>query len=217
MKKCVTFRRLAFANVAFALLLSYPVNGQKTILRQTGTVKPEETSSAKAADARKKGERESPAQKALHGPVILPQPGSETLAASSPGVARDGKTQAGAAKEQPPAAAANCDWTLLVLNEVGAFHLFSSGIPCLGCRISSDLSQSDAGVLGFSKNPTGPWTETLTIFTDINFAGNGTSETFYLKGVSAGASTVHAQNFWSQTSVPFRVEPCACPEIPTVP
>jgi hypothetical protein len=216
MRNSVNRRRLAFALAACALVLGTPAYGQKTTMRRSETVKPQ-TSSAATAAGKKKGTQVAAAQKAIHGPLVLPQSGPRASAAQSTGIAKAGKTQSEAAQDTPQPSAAECDWTLLVLNEVGAFHLFSSGIPCLGCHISSDLSQSAAGVLGFSKSPTGPWTETLTIFTDINFAGSGTSETFYIKGLSAGPSTVFAQNFWSATSVEFRVEPCACPEIPVVP
>jgi hypothetical protein len=83
--------------------------------------------------------------------------------------------------------------------------------------MGTDMSQTVPGVIGFSKSPTGPWTETLTVFTDLNFQGNGVSETFYIKGVSPGTTTWHGQNIWSFFDQEMHVIACACPEIPIVP
>ena len=213
MRKSVDRWRLASATAACALCLPTPAYGQKTTLRSLGTVKPE-TSSAEDAAGKKKGAQVSPLQKAIHGPVILPQP--RVGAAARAGGARAGKAATDAA-QQPEAAAAECDWTLLILNEVGAYRLFSYNIPCLGCRITNDLTPATAGILGLSKSPTGPWTDTLTISTDIGFTGSGLSERFYIKGLTAGQTNLHAQNAWSFTDAIWRVEPCACPEIPVVP
>jgi hypothetical protein len=146
--------------------------------------------------------------------IVVTQSIAESGQASNPSKAAP--NQATGVKDQN-VLSPECSWTLLLLNEVGQYYLISTGVPCLGCTIPNDLSQTAAGVLGFSHSPAGPWSETLTVYTTLDFSGNGTSELFYIKGQSSGASTFHGQNFWSSFNVDFQVVPCACPNIPIVP
>ncbi|MGZ5434986.1 MAG: hypothetical protein ACXWID_02445 [Pyrinomonadaceae bacterium] len=143
-------------------------------------------------------------------PDVLPQ--SDNRSSSQ---AKSAKTQTETAAAAP--LSPECSWTLLLLNEFKSYQLVSSGVPCLGCRIATNLSQSTAGILGFSSSPSGPWSETHTVYTNLDFSGNGVSELFYIKGLVVGESTVHAQNPWSSIDVEFQVQPCACPSIPIVP
>lgn len=143
-------------------------------------------------------------------PDVLPQSDNR-----SPSQAKSAKTQTETAAAAP--LSPNCSWTLLLLNEYKAYELYHAGVPCLGCRIPNYLSQYPAGILGYSTSPLGPWTETLTVYSDIDFSGNGVSERFYVKGLAIGTSVFHAQNDWGYLDVEFQVQPCACPSIPIVP
>jgi hypothetical protein len=146
-------------------------------------------------------------------PVVLVLPRADR---SGPSAKAPKPTNQAAAQSQAPLNP-ECSWSLLLLNEVGSYYITHYNMGCLGCRIGTDLSQSTPGILGFSLSPSGPWSETLTVYSQLDFSGNGTSEVFYIKGLTSGASTFHGQNLWSSFDVDFQVVPCACPEIPIVP
>jgi hypothetical protein len=208
MKKCVKCLLLLFLLTIVLLPQSAP--GQAKITLEKGTGK--KTSNSEVAAPSKIVKPSGQAE--LNSPVVLVQP--------SP-IANNATAEKAKPNKQPTQAQARtsesleCSWTLLLLSEVGSYHLIITGVPCLGCNLPSELSQSTAGVLGFSHSPSGPWTETLTVYTQLDFSGNGTSENFYIKGLTPGASTFHAQNFWSSFNIAFQVVPCTCPEIPIVP
>jgi hypothetical protein len=212
MKKNVRHRVLAGALLASALLLPPPAPGQtSTTLRRGPDPKP-----AEAAAGRNESRRPPAPPAGEHGAVILAQP---KAAAPSERQAAPSTTQAESSQSTAQAESLQqCDWTLLLVNEVGAYNLFSSGVPCLGCRISNDLTHSVPGTIAFSHSPTGPWSQTLTVYTNLNFSGNGQSETFYIKGFVVGDTTLTAHNSWGPDFViDFRVMECACPEITATP
>lgn len=198
-------------SLTIAFLLSpQSASGQATIKLEKGAGR---KTAAPAADANSKIVKPLD-QTEQHRPIVLIQPRAQTSSGSTDSAkAKNQTTEAQTQATMAP----ECSWALLLLNEVGPFHIISTGIPCLGCRIPNELSQSTAGVLGFSHSPSGPWSETLTVYTQLNFSGNGTSDIFYIKGQATGNSTFHAESFWASNSVDFQVVPCACPEIPIVP
>lgn len=200
---------LSFSLASIFLLSTQSVAGQATIKLEKGTSKKSSKVGADAASKIVKPQGQADEQRPIVS--VLPRVGTSSRQA---GLAKPTNQTREA---QGPNALTSCDWTLLLLNEVGAYYLILQNVPCLGCNLPSELSQSTPGVLGFSHSPTGPWTETLTVYTQLDFSGNGTSEDFYIKGVNTGASTFHAQNFWSSFDFPFQVHPCSCPEIPIVP
>jgi len=204
--KCVL---LSFSLAVVFLLSTQSAAGQAKITLEKGTSKKTSKSEAGAASKIVK----PPGQADEQRPIVSVMPRVETSSPST-GSAKPINQTAGAQGQSP---LTSCDWTLLVLNEVGAYYLILQNVGCLGCNLPTELSQSTPGILGFSHSPTGPWTETLTVYTQLDFSGNGTSEDFYIKGQAAGTSTFHGQNFWSSFDVPFQVHPCSCPEIPIVP
>ncbi|HSE16367.1 MAG TPA: hypothetical protein VLB46_04915 [Pyrinomonadaceae bacterium] len=119
--------------------------------------------------------------------------------------------------ETPESPQAPCTFTVLIAGEVMETWLELSGVPCILCTVPSDLSHSNASILGLSLSPNGPWTEELTVMTTLNAQGNGTSEHFFIKGEAEGISILHIQGFLASNDYEFRVVPCACPEIPIVP
>jgi hypothetical protein len=209
MNKTLNCILLLFFLAILILVSPHNAAGQGKIKLEKGTSKktndPKANATAKIAMPRDQVDQ--------HRPVIfvLPRPGAGGFSTET---AKSGNQ---VAQIQEPSSPSTCDWTLLLLNEVGSYYLTLQNVGCLGCNLPTELSQSTAGVLGFSHSPTGPWTETLTVYTQLDFSGNGRSEDFYIKGVNTGASTFHGQNFWSSFDVPFQVQPCSCPEIPIVP
>jgi hypothetical protein len=146
--------------------------------------------------------------------MILPNANSGTNATEPPRQAKQDTTRTAT---EAPSPATQCNFSLLILNEVIQTYLINTGVPCLGCTIPNDLSQSPSGVLGFSKNPAGPWTDTLTVNAFINFQGNGNSELFYIKGLSLGSTTLHMHSPWADNFFDFQVQNCSCPTIPIAP
>jgi hypothetical protein len=207
MNNSVKYVLLSFS-LTIVLLLPQSTAGQATIKLENG---PNKKTSKHEADAASKIVKPL-GQADEHRPIVLVLPQVETSSPSTESAKRT--NQATDALVQSPT---SCSWTFLLLNEVGTYWLILSNVGCLGCNIGTDLSQTTPGILGFSHSPSGPWTETLTVYTQLDFSGNGTSETFYIKGQSSGASTFHAQNFWSSFNIDFQVAPCSCPEIPIVP
>lgn len=218
MRKSVKRGVLIGALVVLPLIPLKSASGQtSTTLRPSGDRRQEKA--APAAAAAERSNREQLTDKGVgHEAVVLPQPPAQAPVVKSAD-SKQGALAEGQAAQAPveTTAGAGCSLTMLLVNEVSGFYLVSQGVPCLGCTISTDLSQSAPGILAFSKSATGPWTETLTVSTTLDFSGNGTSELFYVKGLVIGPTIVHAQNFWSSTDLDFEVVPCACPEIPVVP
>lgn len=198
-----------FCIVGFLLVAAGIQAQDKLKLRPVSTASTGRNAKAEESTGKQK-KIQLPPQSPGTRPEVLPQSDNR-----SPGQTKSAKTQTETAAPAP--LDPECSWTLLLLNEFHGYQLVSSSVPCLGCRIATNLSQSTAGILGFSSSPSGPWSETLTVYTDLDFSGNGVSETFYIKGLVVGASTFHAQNPWSSIDVDFQVVTCACPSIPIVP
>jgi hypothetical protein len=202
---------LKFASTCLAMSItlvfgSVSAMGQAKIsLQNTKTEKPEADKPAKPVQTN------GPNAPLL---MVLPDPKSGPSAAEAPRQSKTGTTQTAT---EAPSPATQCNFTLLMVNEFFQTFLVNSGIPCLGCTIPEELSQSTSGVLGFSKNPNGPWTDTLTVNAFINFQGNGNSEPFYIKGLTVGTTVLHMHNFWADNFYEFEVQNCACPTIPVVP
>jgi len=201
---------LKFLSVCLAMSITMVVGsvsaiGQAKISLQNKKEKPEADKTVKPVQAN------GPNAPLL---MVLPDPKSGPSVAEAPRQSKTGATQTAT---EAPVPATPCNFTLLIVNEFFQTYLVNSGIPCLGCTIPEELSQSTPGVLGFSKNPDGPWTDTLTVNAFINFQGNGNSEPFYIKGLTAGTTTLHMHNFWADNFYDFQVQNCECPAIPIVP
>jgi hypothetical protein len=210
MNKSVKFVLLSSSFTILLLLSPHRALAQATIKLERGTDK--KTSKLAANPATKI--KNPSAQIEPHSPIVLVQPRAQPSNSSVTPV--QPKSEAADAKAVTPTSP-ECSWSLLLLNEVGPYELVLTGVTCLGCRIPTQLSQSTAGILGMSNSPSGPWTETLTVYTQLDFSGNGVSDTFYLKGQAAGPSTLHAQNPWASNNYDFQVQLCTCPDIPIVP
>ena len=132
----------------------------------------------------------------------------------------DGKkstTTSAAQTQTNEAPLTSCDFTLLLLDEVGAYELVITAPFCPMCPVPTDVTHSNSSILGLSLSPNGPWTENIMVMTTLNASGVGVSETFYVKGEAAGASTIHFDSLFDQFDIEFHVVPCICPEIPIVP
>jgi|SRR5882672_9772318 len=188
------------------LFQTQSVAAQASIKLEKGTIKKtsksEPDASIKIAVPKGRADEQRPIIEILPPPKIN-EPSTESAAT---------KDQAG-----PSAPLSPCNFSLLLVNEIFQVYLVNSGVPCLGCTIPNDVSQSVPGVLGFSTNPAGPWTDTLTVSAYIDFSGNGNSEPFFIKGVTAGSSTMHMHSPWADNYFDFQVQNCSCPEIPIVP
>lgn len=205
-------RLLLLFTLAIAFLLPQSAAGQAKITLGPGKEEISKTSKSEADTSSRIGKPTGRAE--LHRPILSVQP------RSNPGGAASAATKANeqqVTETQQAESLLDCDFSLLLVNEVFGTYLINTGVPCPGCTIPNYLSQSVNGVLGFSKNPTGPWTDTLEISAQINFSGNGNSEVFYIKGVSAGISTMRMQSPWADNYFDFQVQNCVCPSIPVVP
>lgn len=192
------------------LLFTVSIQDQaRSTLRRTSA--PQERN-VRAEDSTEKQKKvQLPPQSPWARPVVLPQSNNR-----SPSEIKSAKTQTETAAAAP--LSGECGVTLLAVDEMSVWHFEYWNVPCLGCRISTFLTQSSPGILGFSKNPAGPWTETLTVFTDLDFSGHGVSEAHYIKGLSVGTSTLHTQDGWTAPiNIDFEVVTCTCPSIPIVP
>lgn len=195
--------------LAVSLLLPISVSAQARSTAHPVTSVPSEKTTK--ADASKVKRAKSAVTTGQTRPLILAQPGN---AGSSQGK----ETSAKKTTQAPTPLSGECGWTLLLLNEYHGWYLEYWGVSCLGCRISTNLSQSTPGILGYSTSPNGPWTETLTIYTDIDFSGHGLSEVYYTKGLAIGTTTFHTQDAWTPPiDIEFQVHNCSCPSIPVVP
>ena len=208
MNKSVECLLLLFS-LTIVFLLPQSAPGQARISLEKGTGK--KTSNREVGASSKIVKPSGQAEE--NRPVVLVQPSPQLNSATTESATPKRQT----AEAPGQSAITECSWALLLLNEVGSYYLTITGVTCLGCNLPTELSQTTLGVLGFSHSPSGPWSETLTVYTQLDFSGNGTSENFYIKGQAPGISTFHGQNFWSSFDVDFQVVPCTCPEIPIVP
>jgi hypothetical protein len=198
-----------FCLVGFLLLTAGIQAQDKLTLRPASGAPTGRNAKAEESTGKQKKVQLSPQSPGTR-PDVLPQ--SDNRSSSQ---AKSAKTQTETAAPAP--LSAECSWLLLLLNEYKAYEIVHIGVPCLGCTIPNYLSQYSPGVLGYSKSPQGPWTETLTVYSDLDFSGNGVSERFYIKGLALGTSIYHAQNDWGYQDLEFQVQPCACPSIPILP
>ena len=89
-----------------------------------------------------------------------------------------------------------------------------------------DVSQTNAGVLGFSTSPNGPFTETIRIPMTLDGTGSGQA-TYFIKGLSAGHTVITetstqcgggtAQCAGVIPPADYTVKGCDCPSIPSIP
>ncbi len=166
-----------------------------------------ESTTSKASNPAQTNDPNAPA-------LVSPDVQIGTSVTDSPQAANQNATQSVA---EAPLPAPPCNISLLTVNEVFPAVLVNSGVPCLGCTIPNQLSQNPSGILGFSKFPNGPWTDTLSLTAQIDFSGNGESEPFYIKGLTVGTTLMHMHSPWADNFFEFHVENCACPTIPIVP
>lgn len=208
MIKNLKFYSACFALAISAIFGSVSASGQAKISIQSSAKKNEKAEADKPA---KSVQANGP-----NGPILMILPNADlgATATAGPRQVKQGTTQTVTEALSP---ATPCNFTLLIVNEFFQTYLINSGVPCLGCLIQNDLSQSPSGVLGFSKSPNGPWTDTLTVNAQINFQGNGNSEPFYIKGLTVGTTTIHMHSGWADNFFDFQVQNCACPTIPIVP
>ena len=142
--------------------------------------------------------------------AVVPRDDGKKSTAPSTAQTQTGEAQA---QESP---LDSCGFTLMVTGEINELWLEVS-VGCILCTLPSQISHSNASVLGFSMSPNGPWTEELTVMTTLNTQGQGQSEHFFVKAETPGATIFHAENFFASSDTEFRVVPCSCPEIPIVP
>lgn len=185
--------------LACVLVFSTQANsGQSTIqIQKSSKGKPSEASAKKIV--------KPTGQAAVNPPDISILPGDEKAKSTQPTISETQSLHT------------SCDWTLLLLEEVGAYELVITAPFCPFCVIPTELTHSNSSILGFSLNSGGPWTESIMVMTTLNGSGVGVSETFYVKGEAVGASTIHADSLFDQYDIEFQVAACACPEIPIVP
>lgn len=81
------------------------------------------------------------------------------------------------------------------------------------------ITQTTAGIVGYSLSPAGPFTPTLNIIIHTDGAGNGQSADIYIQGLTVGGTTTYGQSPYGFTnSINFTVLPqCNCPPVPVVP
>ena len=129
------------------------------------------------------------------------------------------QSSAQSATPSAPALTAPCVLTtLLVLDDVRTATTRLFNYPP-GQTFTVTMTQTNAGILGYSNNPTGPFTETLNISITTDGSGNGESALFYIQGLSTGQTTSYGlAPLGPTTSNDFTVLPqCNCPAIPVVP
>jgi len=202
MNKRVKGALLALPLMSALLYSVHPSSGQGK-----GTIKLQKTAEVK----RDKKVVQPSGQALVNHPDLSVLPGNDGKKSSAPSTA-----QTQTSETQSPAPQDPCSFTLLVTGEVNELVLIVS-VGCIMCTLPSQITHSDASVLGLSMSPNGPWTEEITVWTTLNAQGQGTSEPFYVKGETPGTTIFHAENFFASSNTEFRVVPCACPEIPIVP
>jgi len=118
-----------------------------------------------------------------------------------------------------PAPAESCVLTtLLVLDDVRTATARLFNYPP-GNTFTVTMTQTNAGILGYSLNPTGPFTETINVSVTTDGNGNGESGPFYIQGLNTGQTTSYGLAPAGPTSaLDFTVLPqCNCPAIPVIP
>jgi len=129
------------------------------------------------------------------------------------------QSSAQSATPSAPALAAPCVLTtLLVLDDVRTATTRLFNYPP-GQTFTVTMTQTNAGILGYSLNSTGPFTETLNVSVTTDGNGNGESSPFYIQGLNTGQTTSYGlAPLGPTTSNDFTVLPqCNCPAIPVVP
>lgn len=202
MNKSVKGALLALPLITALLYSAYPSSGQ-----QKGTIRLQKTAEVK----REKKVAQPSGQALVNSPDVAVLPDSDGKKSTAPSTA-----QTQTAEPQAPSPQDPCTFTLMVTGEVNELVLVVS-VGCIMCTLPSTITHSNAGIIGLSMSPNGPWTEEITVMTTLNAQGQGTSEPFYVKGEAEGTTIFHAQNFFASSDTEFRVVPCSCPEIPIVP
>lgn len=88
-----------------------------------------------------------------------------------------------------------------------------------GSTVNVTMTQTNAGVIGYSHNSGGPFTETIVVSVPTDGDGNGESGPFYIQGLTTGQTTSYGMApAGPTTALDFTVLPqCNCPAIPTLP
>jgi hypothetical protein len=108
--------------------------------------------------------------------------------------------------------------TLLVLDDVrtATVRVFNYE-P--GTTVNVTMTQTNAGVIGYSHNPTGPFTATINVSVPTDGNGNGESGPFHIQGLTTGQTTSYGiAPAGPTTALDFTVlAQCNCPAIPSLP
>jgi hypothetical protein len=107
---------------------------------------------------------------------------------------------------------------LLVLDDVRTATVRLFNYPP-GSTFTVTMTQTNAGVIGYSLNSAGPFTETVNVSVTTDGNGNGESGPFYIQGLNVGQTTSYGiAPAGPTTANDFTVIPqCNCPAIPAVP
>lgn len=90
-----------------------------------------------------------------------------------------------------PSAKAQQQQIFLLLERVTSLRIQVTNGPA-NSTVSFNVTQSNAGVLGYSLTSTGPFTETITVPVTLDANGNGFSNDFFVRGVTVGQSTYNS-------------------------
>jgi hypothetical protein len=90
-----------------------------------------------------------------------------------------------------PNAQAQQQQIFLLLERVTSLRIQVTNGPA-NSTVSFNVTQSNAGVLGYSLTSTGPFTETITVPVTLDANGNGFSNDFFVRGVTVGQSTYNS-------------------------
>ncbi|HEY9403355.1 MAG TPA: hypothetical protein VIQ24_11880 [Pyrinomonadaceae bacterium] len=90
-----------------------------------------------------------------------------------------------------PSAQAQQQQIFLLLERVTSLRIQVTNGPA-NSTVSFNVTQSNAGVLGYSLTSAGPFTETITVPVTLDANGNGFSNDFFVRGVTVGQSTYNS-------------------------
>lgn len=90
-----------------------------------------------------------------------------------------------------PSAKAQQQQIFLLLERVTSLRIQVTNGPA-NSTVSFNVTQSNAGVLGYSLTSAGPFTETITVPVTLDANGNGFSNDFFVRGVTVGQSTYNS-------------------------
>ena len=91
----------------------------------------------------------------------------------------------------PPAAKAQQGQVWLLLERVSGFNISVTNGPA-NTTVNFAITQTNAGILGYSLNSGGPFGETINVPVSLDANGNGVSSDFFVRGMLLGQSTLNA-------------------------